>query len=960
MNRFRVFLIVLLAAVASALAADNDKPNFLHDVRQLTFAGLRSGEGYFSSDGTMMCFQSERDADNPFYQIYLMDLETGDTQRVSPGVGKTTCAWIAPGNKKILYASTHEDPDAKKKQKLELDDRASGRQKRYAWDYDEHYDIYTQDLAGGERSNLTHTLGYDAEGSYSPNGKLIAFASNRLAYSQPMTDEQKKQFEQDPAYMMDIYIMNADGSNVKRLTDTPGYDGGPFFSPDGRRLCWRRFSPDGMTAEIYTMNIDGSDPRRLTHMNAMSWAPYYHPSGRYLIYTTNKHGFDNFELYLVDAAGQREPVRATDLAGFDGLPVFSPDGTKLAWTSNATPAKQSQIFIGQWDHEAALKALGLDEASASQAIVAADTRSTIDVDDLRIHVTNLAGDAMDGRLTGTPGEHLATEYVKTYFEHAGLKPADTDGSYFDPFEFTAGVSLGDHNALALGDKMYKVDEDWRPLAFSNNGKIDAAPVVFAGYGIVAPAADGAEEYDSYVHLDVKDKWVLVLRYVPENVDDKLRQHLRRYAALRYKAMVARDHGAAGIIVVSGPLSKVNQQLVELSFDTSLAGTSIGAISVKDDVAAAWLKSADKDIAALQKTLDAGDMVMGFEIPGGKLIATIDMQMQKRTGRNVIGRLLAGDKPTKDAIIIGAHVDHLGHGQGSSSLAGADEKGRIHHGADDNASGVAALLEIAQYLSDLKQRGKLIMKRDILFAAWSGEELGLLGSSHYVSARRDAEGKLPGVVAYLNMDMIGRYEDKLIVQGVGSSSGWGTLIEQANVPVGLQIKTSQDAYLPTDTTPFYAARVPVLSVFTGAHGDYHCPTDTADKINYDDAQKIARFMALITRRLAQDDSTPDYLAQKRPDEKAPRGGMRAYLGTIPDYAQTDVKGVKLTGVAPGGPAEQAGVRGGDVIISLNGKKIENIYDYTYSIEDLKIGQATPITVQRDDKPVELTITPRSRD
>ncbi|QNN25515.1 M28 family peptidase [Planctomycetales bacterium ZRK34] len=953
--------MVLLTGVLHVQAADSaNQPSFVSNVRQLTFAGLRSGEGYFSADGTMMIFQSERDADNPFYQIYLMDLETGDTERLSPGVGKTTCAWIAPGNKKALYASTHEDPNAKKKQKLELDDRAAGRQKRYAWDYDEHYDIYAHNLQTGQRTNLTNTLGYDAEGSYSPDGKRIAFASNRLAYIQPMTDEQKEHFEQDPAYMMDIYIMDADGSNVKRLTETPGYDGGPFFSPDGQRICWRRFSPDGATAEIYTMNIDGSDQRRLTHMNAMSWAPYFHPSGKYLVFTTNKHGFANFELYLVDADGKHEPVRATDRAGFDGLPVFSPDGAKLAWTSNATPAKHSQIFIGQWDHQAALKALGLDETSPTQATAVADTAHAINIDDLRLHVGHLAADAMDGRLTGTPGEQQATKYVKTYFQRAGLKPAGADGKYFDPFEFTAGVSLGSNNTLTMGDKTYAVDKDWRPLAFSMNGKIDPASVAFAGYGIVAPAGDDVEEYDSYVHMDVKGKWVIVLRYVPENVDDKMRQHLRRHAALRFKAMVARDHGAAGIIVVSGPQSKVNQQLVELSFDTSLAGTSIGAISVTDDLAAAWLKAAGKDLSALQKKLDAGDMVMGFDLPDQKLAATVDMRMEKRTGRNVIGRLTAGDEPSDEAVVIGAHVDHLGHGEGSSSLAGADEKGQIHHGADDNASGVAALLEIAEYLSDLKQRGKLKMSRDVIFAAWSGEELGLLGSSHYVSARRNAEGRLPGVVAYLNMDMIGRYEDKLIVQGVGSSSGWATLIEQANVPVGLKIKTSQDAYLPTDTTPFYAARVPVLSAFTGAHGDYHRPSDTADKINYEAHQKITRFMALITRHLAKDDSTPDYLVQKRPDEKAPRGGMRAYLGTIPDYAQTDVKGVKLTGVSGGGPAEQAGLKGGDIIVSLNDKKIENIYDYTYAIEDLKIGQETPITVQRGEEQIQLKIIPRSRD
>ena len=219
--------------VNSAYAAE--EMDLLSNTRQLTFEGRRAGEGYFSADGTRMIFQSERDAINPFYQIYLMDLETGDVDLVSTGYGKTTCAWIHPVADKVLYASTHDDPDARQKMQAELDFRASGKQRRYSWDYDEHYEIYEQDLITGERRNLTHALGYDAEGAYSPDGSRIVFASNRRAYSDQMSAEVQAIFEHDKSFMMDLYLMNADGSGVRRLTDAPGYDGGPFFSFDGKR-----------------------------------------------------------------------------------------------------------------------------------------------------------------------------------------------------------------------------------------------------------------------------------------------------------------------------------------------------------------------------------------------------------------------------------------------------------------------------------------------------------------------------------------------------------------------------------------------------------------------------------------------------------------------------------------------------------------------------------------------------
>src|SRR5262249_24993697 len=237
-----------------------------------------------------------REPGNPFYQIYILDLETGDTTRVSPGRGKTTCAFFQPGTDRVIFASTHDDPEAVKKQKAELDFRSSGKERRYSWDYDEHFEIYSAKRDGTGLTNLTHSPGYDAEGSVSPDAKQIVFCSLRGAFPlDHLSPEERKRYEQDPSYFGDVYLMNADGTNVRRLTTEAGYDGGPFFSPDGQRILWRHFEENGAIADIWTMKLDGSDKRRITDFKSMSWAPYFHPSGDYLIFTSNKLGFENFE-----------------------------------------------------------------------------------------------------------------------------------------------------------------------------------------------------------------------------------------------------------------------------------------------------------------------------------------------------------------------------------------------------------------------------------------------------------------------------------------------------------------------------------------------------------------------------------------------------------------------------------------------------------------------------------------
>ena len=946
----------------------------LSDIRQLTFEGRRSGEGYFSQDGSRLIFQSEREPENPFFQIYVMNLRSGVTRRISPGYGKTSCGWIHPEGQKILFASTHADPEAQLKQTREMEARAEGKTRRYSWNFDEYFEIYETDHRGSYFKNLTNAPGYDAEGSWSPDGQRIVFSSNRHAYLEEISKEEQEVFDKDRSFLVDLYLMDSNGSRVRRLTHSKGYDGGPFFSPNGEKICWRRFSEDGATAEILTMDLDSDQTQEITHLGAMSWAPYFHPSGDYLVFSTNLHGYGNFEIYLVDVDGRREPERVTFTDGFDGLPAFSADGKSLVWTSNRGH-ERSQLFLAEWDDQASRRLLGLasdtkralrSDLTPSDADGILHTDPEVRAEDLRIHVEHLASDTMKGRRTGTVGDERATEYVASYFRSLGLQAGGEDGTYFQNFEFTAGVSLGPRNHLEISrddsvDDDFVIDQDWRPLAFSREGIVAQAPVVFAGYGIVAPQTDEHDEYDSYVHLDVKDKWAMVFRYLPEEVSPELRQHLARHSSLRYKAMLARDRGAIGLIVLSGPNSQVREELVALSFDASLAGFSLAAISITDEVAEN-LVGRSKDLKALQAILDQGKPRMGFDIANAHVAVKIDIQQEKRVARNVLA-LLQADGDTDEIIALGAHVDHLGLGLGGSSLAREAEKGLVHYGADDNASGVAGVLELVERLSHDRLQGKLALKRHLLVAAWSGEEIGLLGSSHFVRSLADGN-TVPWmdseIVAYLNMDMIGRLTKSVILQGIGSSSIWRGQIEQHNVAVGLPIVTQEDSYLPTDATPFFLSGIPILGVFTGAHEDYHTPRDTPDKINYSGMQRVVRLMSRIARSLLIAESRPDYVEMNKARSSQVRVNLRAYLGTIPDYSQGDLPGVAISGVAKGGPADQAGVKRGDIIVELAGKKIENIYDYTYAIDALKLGVAVNMEVLRGERRLTLPITPESRE
>ncbi len=578
---------------------------------------------------------------------------------------------------------------------------------------------------------------------------------------------------------------------------------------------------------------------------------------------------------------------------------------------------------------------------------------------LRTDVEALTAEAWGGRFTGSEGAREAAEYLAGELAELGATPLPGEEDFFLEFSFTAGtrdtgssVELAAAGESAGEPEQFLGAEAVRALSFSENGTV-TAPAVFAGYGLVVPEADGFS-YDSYAGLEVEGKVAVVFRYYPEDAEDSIRGRLARFSGLRYKALQARERGAVAMVVVTGPRSPNAGELVPMAFDAAIADSGLLAVSVSGAVGEALLATAaDKSLEEIQQSFDdANPHVGGFDLPDVEITVETSVERERREGRNVVGLLAGGGEAAKPYVVVGAHFDHLGTGRTAGSLAGKDEASSVHHGADDNASGVAAVLEIGRRLAEGDG------SRDVVLAFWSGEEIGLLGSAGFVKSEPIA---LEEVAAYLNFDMVGRARDnRLSIQAVGSSPSWPKLVEQANVPVGFDLELQDDPYLPTDSSSFNQAEIPTLNFFTGSHEDYHKPSDTAEKINYEDLERVAQLGALVAGRIRAFGEAPEFhLVERKVEAGGGRDGLRAFTGTIPDYA-TEIEGLLLSGVIEGGPAEEGGLSGGDVIVEFGGQKIANIYDYTYALDAVRIGVPVTVVFLRDGERHETTITPRARD
>ena len=907
-GRLRLAAAVALPAVAVSLLAGagtatagalrlDSRETRLTDLRQLTFGG-ENAEGYWSPDGKELILQST----HPPYacdQIFrLSPGRPGKMHLVSTGRGRTTCPYFTADGKRVIFSSTHA-----------LDascpappDRSMG----YVWALYDSYELYSARPDASDLRRLTDNTFYDAEATVCQQDGSIIFTSTR---------------DGD----LELYRMDADGSDVRRLTSTPGYDGGAFYSRDCTRIVWRasRFrTEEALTdyqellrrglvrpskLEIWVADADGSDARQVTYLDAASFAPYFFPSGETIIFASNygDAGGREFELWAVNQDGTGLE-RITYTPQFDGFPMFSPDGAQLVFASNRNQKERGEtnLFVARWKDEPGTAAPGA-------------------ADRFMQDVAWLAADARSGRGIGTRDLKRSAQWIAAHFRDIGLRP-DADGpAYLQPFLVPVEVEAGEETALSAGGEAIPGD------AFSVTGFSSSAEavgeVVFAGHGITSEE----HGFDDYENLDATGKVVLTRRFTPETgvfEDDDVR---RRYSSLRYKAWNARQHGASGLLVVDLPEVEGDADLPEEAPFPKLGVDTRG--------------DAGLPVAVVKR--DLGRRLMS---EGGEITLNVRLIVREEPAQNVVGYLQAGHPERHDgAILIGAHYDHLGMG-GRHSME--PDKEEVHNGADDNASGVAALLEAGRILQKHRDR----LKRDVWFVAFSGEEDGLLGSSTFVK-RPPGGMEIHGLAAMVNMDMVGRLRDnRLTILGGDSAREWEEIVQPACQAARIECTLGGDGYGPSDQTSFYAAGVPVLHLFSGVHHEYHRPSDDAHLINAAGGAQVARLVAELALGLGERQEPLTYHAVPQPVTDSDTRSYGASLGTVPDYAGDPEgrAGVLLSGVRADSPAEKAGLPRGDLLVSVAGHEIRDIYDLVYVLRGARPGEKAEVVVVRDGKRLAL--------
>lgn len=571
------------------------------------------------------------------------------------------------------------------------------------------------------------------------------------------------------------------------------------------------------------------------------------------------------------------------------------------------------------------------------------SNAEITADEVKAHLNFLASDALKGRFTGSPEERKAGDYIKTQFELYGLKPA-FNGKWFQEFSFIEKVEMTKKNSISLitDRKKNKLEaaKNFTILGFSGKAKLSAG-LAFVGYGISAEKMN----YDDYAGIDVKGKIVIAMKNHPEH--DSSRSKFEMFTTLRNKANMAKEKGAAGLIIINGWLPKNDDILQTPRYDGAPGMKDFPVLQISRPVADELLKSEGVVLADIQKHIDAAKKPQSFAIINTTAEISTEVKEIQKIARNVGGVLEGNDPDLKNEyIVIGGHYDHLGIDQmkEASMYKGADKQ--IHNGADDNASGTTGVLEVAEKLASIKNE----LKRSIIFLTFSGEELGILGSTFYTN---NPSVDIKSIVAMLNMDMVGRLnaENNLTIIGAGTSSKWKELLNQKN-SYGFKLSMSDGGSGGSDHQAFSNKNIPVLFFFSGTHSDYHKPSDDVDKINFAGEEKILKYVYDIAYDIQKMNARLDYV---KVEEKAqrPSGPSRVTVGTVPEFGYSG-NGYKLSGTTEGSPAAKAGMKAGDIIIKFGMKAVGNIYDFMYAVQDYKAGDKVEIVALREGKEMTFTL------
>jgi TolB protein len=558
-------------------------------------------------------------------------------------------------------------------------------------------------------------------------------------------------------------------------------------------------------------------------------------------------------------------------------------------------------------------------------------------------VAVLASDEMEGRGLGTAGLGRAADWIEARLRATSLRPAFAD-SYRQAFQVKTGVTREDGNVLAG-----VADDAWVPLGMSSSGAF-AGELAFVGYGIEAPPL-GYRELEG---IELRGKVVLALRYEPQERDPGSPFEGRRpsrWSSLRYKVHQARERGAAAVVFVTGPRQDEEDRLPALRNDGPESTAGIPVLQVRRAVAQQWLAAAGIELQRFQDDVDRDLRSRSTVVPGVRVSGRVALRPTFAAAANVAGVLPGRGALAGEAVVVGAHYDHLGYG-GAGSMRPNEHA--VHNGADDNASGTVAVLLAADRVREaLAARPS---HRAVVFALFAGEEVGLAGSSRFVAAPPAAAVR---AVAMINLDMVGRLrDDQLVAFGTESAPEWRSLVEAAAAPQGLKVTGRGDGYGPSDQTSFYAAGIPVLHLFTGAHEQYHSPEDDAATLNAEGAARIAELTAALASRVASADVPPTYArTSAAPAREGDSRGYGAYLGTVPDYRamEQDTGGVLLADTRPGGPADRAGLRKGDRVVAMAGTRIENLHDMTFALQDHRPGETIDVVVVRGDERLTLRAT-----